>query len=166
LSVMETVLLPSLTLPYGPVTFVIKQSLLEVPVFKHVMKSCDPIAVTRTNPRNDLKIVLSQGGSRLAEGISVIIFPQTTRTAFQPEQFSSIGVKLARQAGVPIVPLALVTDAWENGRWLKDFGRIRPERAVRFAFGRPLTVTGKGAEEHQQVISFIQEHLERWRTGR
>ena len=165
LSVMETVLLPSLLLPYGPITYVIKQSLLEVPVFKHVMKSCSPIAVTRTNPRNDLKTVLEEGGKRLDEGISVIIFPQTTRAAFQPEQFSSIGVKLARKAGVPIVPIALVTDAWGNGRWLKDFGRIQPERPVRFAFGQPMTVAGKGTEEHQEVISFIAQHLEQWRLA-
>ncbi len=164
LSVMETVLLPGLLLPYGPITYVIKQSLLEVPVFKHVMKSCRPIAVTRTNPRNDLKTVLNEGCRRLEEGTSVIIFPQTTRAPFQPEQFSSIGVKLARQAGVPIVPIALVTDAWGNGRWLKDFGRIRPERAVRFAFGRPMAVGGKGAEEHQEVISFIKQRLDRWQS--
>jgi len=162
LSVMETVLLPGLLLPYGPITYVIKQSLLDVPVFKHVMKSCRPIAVSRTNPRNDLKTVLDEGGRRLEGGTSVIIFPQTTRAPFQPEQFSSIGVKLARKAGVSIVPIALVTDAWGNGRWLKDFGRIRPERAVRFAFGRPVTVAGKGNEEHQEVISFIKQHLDRW----
>ena len=90
LSVMETVVLPSWILPYKPFTYVIKQSLLEVPVFKHVMSSIDPIAVTRTNPRLDLKIVLEQGVERVTRNLSIMVFPQTTRTAFNPEQFSTI----------------------------------------------------------------------------
>jgi 1-acyl-sn-glycerol-3-phosphate acyltransferase len=166
LSVMETVVLPTWVLPYKPFTYVIKQSLLEVPVFKHVMRHLDPIAVTRTNPRQDLKTVLEQGVDRLSRNLSVVIFPQTTRTAFNPEQFSTIGVKLARKAGVPIVPLALLTDAWENGSISKDFGRIVPSRKVHFAFGEPLSVEGKGSDEHQKIISFIESHLALWQKER
>lgn len=164
LSVMETVILPGFILQFKPVTFVIKQSLLEVPHFKHVMKSCDPIAVTRTNPRHDLKTVLDQGCERLARGISIIIFPQTTRATFNPAQFSTIAVKLAKKAGVPIIPLALLTDAWANGRRFKDFGKIDPTRPVHVAFGDPMTITGKGNEEHQAVIDFIQTHLDEWQA--
>ncbi len=166
LSVMETVLLPSWIVPYKPFTYVIKQSLLEVPIFKHVMSCLDPIAVTRTNPRQDLKVVLEQGSERLARNLSIVIFPQTTRAAFNPEQFSTIGVKLAKRAGVPIVPLALLTDAWENGKISKDFGRIVPARKVHFAFGKALTVQGKGSDEHQQIIDFIQSHLALWQKER
>ncbi|MEJ2057088.1 MAG: lysophospholipid acyltransferase family protein, partial [Desulfofustis sp.] len=151
---------------YKPFTYVIKQSLLEVPVFKQVMRALDPIAVTRTNPRQDLKIVLEQGAERLSRGLSIVIFPQTTRAEFNPKQFSTIGVKLAKRAGVPIVPLALLTDAWENGRLFKDFGRIVPTRTARFAFGKPLVVEGKGNDEHQAVIEFIESHLARWEAER
>jgi 1-acyl-sn-glycerol-3-phosphate acyltransferase len=164
LSMLETIVLPSIIVPYRPVTFVVKQSLLEYPIFKHVMSSRNPVAVTRTNPRQDLKIVLEEGQERLSRGISIIIFPQTTRAAFDPEQFSTIGVKLAKRAGVPVVPLALLTDAWGNGKHLKDFGRIDPSKNVYFSFGEPFTVDGKGAEEHQRVITFIQEHLARWQA--
>lgn len=166
LSVLETVTLPALLLAYKSFTYVIKQSLLEVPVFKHVMSSVDPIAVTRTNPRQDLKAVLEQGVERLSRDLSIVIFPQTTRTAFNPEKFSTIGVKLAKKAGVPIVPLALLTDAWENGTISKDFGKIVPSRKVHFAFGRPLVVEGKGNEEHQQIIDFIESHLAIWQKQR
>ncbi len=166
LSVMETVVLPAWILSYKPFTYVIKQSLLEVPIFKHVMSALDPIAVTRTNPRQDLKTVLEQGAERLSRALSIVIFPQTTRTAFNPEQFSTIGVKLARRAGVPIVPLALLTDAWENGKISKDFGRIVPSRSVHFAFGKPLMVEGKGGDEHQAIIDFIESHLARWGAER
>lgn len=166
LSIMETVVLPSWILPYKTFTYVIKQSLLEVPIFKQVMKTVSPIAVTRTNPRHDLKIVLEQGCERLSRNLSIIIFPQTTRAPFNPEQFSTIGIKLARKAGVPVIPLALLTDAWENGKISKDFGRIVPSRKAYFAFGEAMEVEGKGSREHQLIIEFIQANLAEWERER
>jgi 1-acyl-sn-glycerol-3-phosphate acyltransferase len=162
LSMLETMILPSIITPHRPVTFVIKQSLLEYPVFKYIMRSRNPVAVSRTNPRRDLQTVLEEGQERLSRGVSIIIFPQTTRTAFDPEQFSTIGIKLAKRATVPIVPLALLTDAWENGTYFKDFGKIYPSRKVYFSFGEAIEVKGKGTEEHQRIVNFIEQNLGRW----
>jgi 1-acyl-sn-glycerol-3-phosphate acyltransferase len=167
MSVMETTILPGIVNPVRSVTFVVKESLLDYPFFSHVLRSRDPIAVTRIHPRRDFKTVLDEGTIRLGRGVSIIVFPQTTRTRhFDPYHFNSIGVKLAKRAGVPIVPLALMTDAWVNGRHLKDFGRIDPSRDVRFSFGEPLWVLGRGADEHQAVIRYISGCLEEWRGKR
>jgi 1-acyl-sn-glycerol-3-phosphate acyltransferase len=163
MSVLETNVLPVVIQPIKPVTFVVKQSLLDYPVFKHVMRSRDPIAVTRDNPREDFKAVIEGGTERLARGISIIVFPQTTRTRqFDASQFNSIGVKLALRANAPVVPLALLTDAWGNGRWIKDFGKIDPARTVHFAFGEPMEIQGRGAEDHQKIVRFIEERLSQW----
>lgn len=163
MSTLETFCLPAMLLPHRSITFIVKKSLVDYPVFKHVMRSCDPVVVNRSNPRDDLKTVLTEGCKRLADNISIIVFPQTTRTAtFQPEHFNTIGIKLAKKAGVPVVPLALKTDAWGNGRFLKDFGRIDPGSPVHFAFGPPLPITGRGQEEQGAVVSFITEHLAQW----
>lgn len=163
MSMMETMLLPVIIQPVLPVTFVVKESLLAYPVFKHVMQSRNPVAVTRTNPRQDLKIVMTEGGARLQSGVSVIVFPQTTRShIFSPEQMSSIGVKLAKKAGVPVIPLALKTDCWRNGVWLKDFGRLDINKTAHFAFGPPMTVTGKGDEEQALINAFIAGEIKRW----
>ena len=51
MSMMETLLLPVMVQPIKPVTFVVKESLLSYPVFKYVMRSRNPITVTRTNPK-------------------------------------------------------------------------------------------------------------------
>ncbi len=103
------------------------------------------------------------GMERLKAGRSIIIFPQTTRThQFDPEQFNTIGVKLAKKAGVPVIPIALKTDAWGNGRFIKDFGKINPARKVYFAFGAPMPVAGRGTEEHEAVIRFIRANLDLW----
>jgi 1-acyl-sn-glycerol-3-phosphate acyltransferase len=163
MSMMETVILPMMICPVKPVTFVIKESLLEYPVFKHVMRSRDPIAVTRNNPRQDLKLVLSEGVDRLSKGISVVVFPQTTRAnQFSPEQMSSIGVKLAKKADVPIIPIALKTDCWGNGKLIKDLGRFDLSKTAYFSFGEPLVVAGKGEEEQEKIGSFIVKSLANW----
>ena len=162
-SMMDTVVLPAIIVQEMPMTFIIKESLMEYPVFKHVMRSRNPIALSRTNAREDLKKVFSEGMQRLKEGISVSVFPQTTRgTNFDPKQFNTIGVKLAQKAGVPVLPLALKTDAWTNGKLIKDLGRIQPEISAHFAFDAPLTVDGKGKEAHQKVIDFISGKLKSW----
>jgi 1-acyl-sn-glycerol-3-phosphate acyltransferase len=167
MSMLETGVLPVLIQPIRHVTFVVKQSLLDYPVFKYIMRSRDPIAVTRTSPRQDLKTVLEGGVDRLQRGISIVVFPQTTRTAsFDPAQFNSIGVKLAQRAQVPVVPLALLSDAWGNGRFFKDFGKIDVSKTVRFAFGKPMQVQGRGTKEHQAIIDYITGMLETWDQGR
>jgi 1-acyl-sn-glycerol-3-phosphate acyltransferase len=163
MSMMETMLLPAIIQSILPVTFVVKQSLLDYPIFKHIMRSRNPVAVSRTNPRQDLKIVMSEGVDRLRSGISVIVFPQTTRShVFDPEQMSSIGVKLAKKAGVPVIPVALKTDCWQNGHWLKDFGRLDIAKTAYYSFGAPIMVVGKGDEEQVKVNAFIASALKRW----
>lgn len=163
MSTLETFVLPVILLAFKKITFVVKQSLLDYPVFGHVMRSREPIAVGRTNPREDLKAVMEGGTERLGKGISLVIFPQTTRVPeFGPKEFNTIGVKLAKRADVPVVPFALKTDAWGNGRLVKDFGRIDPSHTVHFAFGAPLRVTQQGAAEHQDIIRFIVSNLKAW----
>lgn len=167
MSVLETVILPIVIQPIRKMTFIVKQSLLDYPVFRHIMRSRDPIAVSRTNPRHDLKVVLEGGMDRLKRGISIIVFPQTTRThSFDPTQFNTIGVKLAQKTNVPIIPLALLTDAWGNGKYLKDFGKIDSSKNVNFAFGEPMWVQGRGTNEHQEIIHFISRKLQEWQNER
>ncbi len=163
MSTLEAFVLPSIIQPLKRVAFVVKKSLVEYPVFGHLMRSRDPIVVGRTNPREDLQAVFEGGAERLRSGISIVVFPQKTRSPlFDPAAFNSIGIKLAKRAQVPVVPLALKTDAWGNGAHLKDFGKISPAKVVHFAFGEPLRVQGNGAAEHHQVIEFIREHLISW----
>jgi 1-acyl-sn-glycerol-3-phosphate acyltransferase len=164
-SMMDTVVLPAIIAQKLPLTFIIKKSLMDYPVFKHVMRSRNPIALGRTNAREDLRTVMIEGKKRLADGISITVFPQTTRgTGFDPKQFNSIGVKLALKAGVPVLPVAVKTDAWTNGKLIKDLGKINPEVSTHFAFGAPITVEGKGREEQQQVIEFISTKVKSWQT--
>lgn len=165
MSSLETLILPAIVQPIKKVTFVVKQSLLTYPVFKYVMRSRDPIAVTTTDPRQDFKLMMEEGAERLSRGTSIIIFPEGRRNAaFDPAKFNSIGVKLASRVGVPVVPVALDTSAWGLGKPIADFGPIYPARKVRFAFGPPMTVEGRGVTEQAALIQFIQAKLDLWAT--
>jgi len=164
MSTLETFLLPGMIVPFMPLTFVVKKQLVTYPVFGGVLKFLDPIAVGRDNPREDLKTVLTGGAEALASGRSVCIFPQTTRrTTFVPAQFNTLAEKLAARAKVPIVPLALRTDFWSNGRVIKDFGPIDATRGIKFAFGPPMAVDARTQKQvHAEVVDFISRHLTEW----
>ena len=55
----------------------------------------------------------------------MVIFPQSQRTLeFDPEHFNKLGIKLAKKAEAHIVPVALKTDFWKNGRLFKDIGAL------------------------------------------
>ncbi|MGI9518703.1 MAG: lysophospholipid acyltransferase family protein [Pirellulaceae bacterium] len=165
MSTLESIVLPGIIRPHNPVTFVVKSSLLKYPVFRHIIRARDPIVVTRTSPREDFKTVLKGGLERLNRGVSIVIFPQHSRMQqFDPQQFNTIGSKLATRAGVPIIPLALQADAWGSGWFNTDFGRIRPASPVRFAFGPPVFVEGKGQQAHQSIIKFITDRINEWKA--
>jgi 1-acyl-sn-glycerol-3-phosphate acyltransferase len=163
MSTLETICLPGVIQPFKDCTFIVKRGIVEYPVFKHLMIARDPVVVDRENPREDLKVVLAKGSQILTSGRSLIVFPQTTRTVtFDPEQFNTIGIKLAKQANVPVIPIAIKSDAWGIGTIVKEFGRIDPSKKVYMAFAAPLTIQGRGADEHKQIIEFIQQQLQSW----
>ena len=163
MSTLETYMLPAMILPRFPVTFVVKKALVEMPLFGDVMKSRSPVVLGRSNPKEDLMAVLHEGSDRLKKGMSVVVFPQGTRCEhFDDAKFNSLAVKLAARAGVPLVPLALKTDAWSVGHRIKDCGRIYPNRDVLFRFFPPITVNGPGHAEHNAIRETLSETLSFW----
>jgi 1-acyl-sn-glycerol-3-phosphate acyltransferase len=163
MSVLETFLLPGIIQPHRNITFVVKDKLLTYPIFKDVIAARRPIVVGRVNPRRDLEIVLKEGAKRLQAEDSVMLFPQPTRDpVFIPAHFNSLGVKLARRGGVPVIPIAIKSNAWGIGRWVKNFGKISPRIPVHFAFGDPITVTGNGKAAQEKIVRFISEKLLEW----
>ncbi len=163
MSTLETMVLPGLIAPHREVTFVVKESLVHHPLFGHVMRSRDPIVVERTDPRKDFEEVMTKGPELLARGVSIVIFPQSTRSVeFKPEEFNSLGVKLAKKAGVNVVPVALRTDFWGQGKIIKELGPLDSSKPINIRFGEPFPVTGNGKTENQRIIDFIQSSLAEW----
>jgi 1-acyl-sn-glycerol-3-phosphate acyltransferase len=164
MSTLETMIFPGIIQPLTDVTFVVKEALVNHWAFKDVMRSRNPIVLSRSNPREDFRIVMEQGQERLQHKISIIIFPQSTRKKeFNPAEFNSLGTKLAAKAGVPVIPVAIKTDFWGFGKYSSYLGPIDRKKTVHIAFGEPIAVNGSGKEEHQQVVDFIQRHIDTWK---
>ena len=164
MSSLETMIFHCIITPDRRLTFVMKESLVKHPFVGDVMRSRKPIVVGRRNPREDLQQVIEQGLENLKDGKSIVIFPQTTRKIiFNPGEFNSLGVKLAKKAGVKVIPVAIKTDFWANGRGLLiDMGPISRNKPVFIKFGAPIEIKGNGKEENQQVIDFIGENAKKW----
>ena len=165
MSLLETALFHAVAREYLDFTFVIKQSLLTVPFFRDIMRSLGAIPVGRENPRDDLRAVLGDGKKVLESGRSIIFFPQSTRSeTFDAAKFNSIGIKLAKTAGVRVLPFALKTDFLGNGKYLRDMGPVRPKRGVYFEFAPARAVEGNGQALQQEIIGFIQSRLASWQA--
>jgi 1-acyl-sn-glycerol-3-phosphate acyltransferase len=166
MSSLETVTLAYVMQKAGPSIFVIKESLMTYPVFGHIMQAMNCIPMTRSNPIQDLKTLLKEGGEMLKNGTSVIIFPQKTRgVEFIPEEFNSIGCKLARRAGVKIQPFALDTSLWGKGSLVSDYGPVTRDAKVRFSFGEGMDIDSKNQKEvHDKCVSFIENKLKSWQS--
>jgi 1-acyl-sn-glycerol-3-phosphate acyltransferase len=163
MSTLETFVFPCIIAPFMKVTFVVKESLVNHPLFGPVMRSRYPIVVKRKDARKDFQTVLEKGKELLSKGIAIILFPQSTRMSeFNPKLFNSLGVKLALASGVQVIPVAIKTDFWGNGYWLKDVGAIHRERPIYMTFGKPMQITGNGKAEHKQITEFIIDNLQQW----
>jgi 1-acyl-sn-glycerol-3-phosphate acyltransferase len=164
ISTLETMIFPGLIAPRREVTFVVKDSLVKHPLFGAVMRSRDPIIVGRTDPRKDFETVMNKGMELLSKGISIVVFPQSTRSnIFKPQEFNSIGVKLAKKANVQVVPVAIKTDFWGNGKIIKEIGPLNHKKPVMIKFGEPFTISGTGKDENQKIIDFIITNLKEWK---
>jgi 1-acyl-sn-glycerol-3-phosphate acyltransferase len=162
MSILETFILPGLIIPFKPVSFIVKESLIKHFFFGAVMKATRPISVTRTDPKKDFKSVMIGGQKLIGEGRSIIVFPQSTRGKFIVSEFGSIGDKLAQKAGVQVIPVALKTDFWSNGTVLKDFGRVFRNRDVYFEFNKPIGTDVDKKERHKIITDFIGSKLKEW----
>ena len=163
MSSLETIITALFAAGCYPVSFVSKRSVMSYPFFKEIFSKLYPLLIDRNNPREDFKTVLKEGEKILQLGRHVVIFPQGTRSqTCIPEDFSSIGVKLAKTANRSVIPLALKTDAWHVGSWIKDIGYIQ-RVPVRYKFFPPIEVkSATGKEEHMECVDQICMTVSRW----
>ncbi len=166
MSMLETMLLPGIVMGFGELAIIVKESLLKYPVFGGILREFPTIGVTRNNPRHDFKEVMEKGVEHLSKGRSLLVFPQATRSLKVDENsFNTLGVKVAKRAGVPVVPIALKTDFQGIGRIFRDIGRLDRSKIIHFKFGNLLYVDKNEKEVHAQVVDFILNNLREWENN-
>lgn len=127
----------------SPVCPILKKELLKIPFWGWAMRLQKPIAIDRSKPREAGRSLLIQGKQRLNEGLSVVIFPEGTRSpAGTINTFSRGGAKLAVSANATVLPVIHnAGDCWPAHTLVKNPG------VIRVRFGPTIDTDGKTATE-------------------
>ena len=118
--------------------FILKQELMNLPVFGPATRRAGYIGIERGDPRKAVKS-MNLAAERIKNGASVVIFPEGTRS---PDgrlgQFKKGGFSLAIKSGCDIVPVAI-----------SDSYRIAPKGSLRIKkgsfslnIGKPISLAG------------------------
>jgi 1-acyl-sn-glycerol-3-phosphate acyltransferase len=111
---------------FQPACFILKRELLWIPFFGWALFLMRPIAIKRSKPASAIRYVLKQGTKRLLAGNRIVIYPEGTRVASgQLGEFKTSGAALAKQAQVPVLPVAHNSgEHWNRNSFLKIPGTI------------------------------------------
>jgi 1-acyl-sn-glycerol-3-phosphate acyltransferase len=117
------------TLLFRDIAIVLKRELLFIPVVGWAMARAGNIAVARGDGAAALRGLVRQAKATIAEGRSIVIFPEGTRVAPGDQRPYQVGTAaLYRQLGVPVVPVALNSGLfWGRRQWVKRPGVITLE---------------------------------------
>lgn len=143
-----------------------KMELFQIPAFGYSLKRVGYISIDRSNRRSAFKS-LEEAAQKIAQGVSVVIFPEGTRSLDgQIKPFKGGGFFIAIRAGRPIVPVAI-----SGSRHVMPKGklRIRPGRIV-LSINPPIETTQYNNNTKkalmESVRSTMNTDLERIRAGR
>ncbi len=131
-----------------PVSTILKKELLKVPFFGWGLAMTRPIAIDRSNPKQALREVLSQGKQRLEEGNNILLFPEGTRMDYgEIGNYSRSGASLAINSGAAILPIAHnAGSCWPAHRFIKQPGTIH------VIIGKPIDSTGRKSKELTEEV--------------
>jgi len=135
--------------------FILKQELMNLPVFGPATRRAGYIGIERDDPRKAVKS-MNQAAERIKNGASVLIFPEGTRS---PDgrlgQFKKGGFSLAVKSGCDIVPVAI-----------RDSYRIAPKGSLRIkkgsfslSIGKPISLAGYTKRKIPQLMDQVREAM-------
>ncbi len=122
--------------------FLLKDSLLHLPVAGPVLRWAGMIPIGRGGPSRETSGALSTVDALAASGSGVIVYPEGTLTrdpGLWPMRGKTGAARLALAGGIPLVPMA----HWGSEQFLPRYGRFKlwpPRRPVRIVFGPPMEV--------------------------
>src|SRR5690349_8791311 len=111
---------------FPPQVHVLKRELLWIPFFGWGLALMSPIAIDRARGAAALRAMARRGRERLAQGFSIVVFPEGTRVApGERRRYQPGGAWLAAATGVPIVPVAHNAGlCWPRNAFLKRPGTV------------------------------------------
>jgi len=155
-STWETFVMPAL-MPH-PLAYVFKKELLSVPFFGWAMARMDMIHIDRGQQSKAFAKVVTQGKRLMGEGVWVIMFPEGTRIPRgQVGTYKTGGTRLAIEAGVPVIPIAVTSaKCWPTKAFIKKPG------VVDISIGKAIPSEGREPDElMQEVQAWIESEMRR-----
>jgi 1-acyl-sn-glycerol-3-phosphate acyltransferase len=155
-STWETFLMPAI-MPH-PLAYVFKKELLSVPFFGWAMGRMDMIHIDRSQRAQAFQKVVTQGKRLMAQGVWVIMFPEGTRIPRgQKGVYKTGGTRLAIEAGVPVIPIAVTSaKCWPTKAFVKTPG------IVDISIGKAISSVGRQPEElMHEVEAWIEAEMRR-----
>ena len=142
-----------------PVQFrwIAKKELFTIPILGWAMRAANYISIDRSGKRKALESI-ERAASKIKEGVSVVIFPEGTRSrdgAIQPLKRG--GFTLAIKSGVPIIPITI------NGSrdvMPRDSMRVRPGE-IRVTIDRSIETAPLSLRDRNVLMEKIRGTLER-----
>lgn len=157
-SQLDIPVLESLLKPYN-IRFLAKKSLFDIPFFGWGIRALGYVPVEREDPKEGLKSLLACV-ERLKEGVSLIVFPEGTRSPNgELLPFKTAGFLIPIKAGVPVCPVAI----WGTFRILpkgKLWFDLR-EREVLVSIGPVIDVKGFTLRDKNRLLAEVREYIEK-----
>ncbi len=137
-------------------SWIAKQELFRIPLFGYAMKRAGYLPLDRSDGRRALK-TMEFAAQKIRNGVSVIIFPEGTRSMDgKLIPFKRGGFLLAARAGVPIVPFTINGSATVNPpKQLK----ISPGK-ITLRFGDPISTEGATGKRRDDLIDRVRNAIE------
>ncbi len=135
-------------------SWVLKEELTKIPVFGWGLRYAGSIPIDRSAGRRAVLKIIELGSQCLAEGRTVVIFPEGTRTApGQRKKYGIGGGLLAERTGAVVIPIAHNAGLYWRRRGVKKY-----PGTVRIVVGPAIQSNGlKATEIMQQVENWIEE---------
>ena len=135
--------------------WIAKKELFAIPIFGAAMRAVDFISIDRSRGRQAVKS-LNDAAVRIAEGASVLIFPEGTRSPdghLQP--FKTGAIMLAIKSGVPVVPVGFngTHQVLPKGSLLARGGKVV------LRIGTPLPTRDFKAKDKQELALKLQQQV-------
>jgi len=150
-SAWETIAYTSI---FPPHVYVLKRELFWIPFLGWGLALMSPIAIDRTRGKEAMRRMIALGGERLAQGFSIMVYPEGTRIPVGRRGTYKLGGGiLAVQNGVSVLPVAHNAGlVWPRNSFVKYPGKVT------VVIGEPIDTRGLTAEE-------VMRRVEDWIEG-
>lgn len=150
-SAWETIAYTSI---FPPHVYVLKRELFWIPFLGWGMALMSPIAIDRARGKDAIRRMIEIGGKRLAQGFSIMVYPEGTRTAVgRRGNYKIGGAVLAVQNHVSVLPVA------------HNAGLVWPRHAFVKRPGKVTVVIGEPIETAHRTAEEVMRRAEDWIEG-